>query len=164
MKKIRMTTNYQFKKDNLEQGETSMRKEADLDLLLGFPGGVNLSSLPWRTATGGGRKGCEKGFVPPNTPGQNVCPCVEVAAATPGVWNMPVRCLVKKIQPTGESFSDSSVIYAGFKENIRHPLIGPSALQHLKNVFYKSRVEAEGKIYPSAKGQCKVSVQFIFSK
>jgi len=56
-----MTINYQFKKDNLEQGETGMRKETDLDVDLRFPGGVKLSSLPCSTVTGGGRKGCEKG-------------------------------------------------------------------------------------------------------
>ena len=60
------------KKDNLEQGETSMRKEADLDLCLRFPGGAKLSSLPWSTAAGGGRKGYEKGSFH-QTPQHRVC-------------------------------------------------------------------------------------------
>lgn len=33
-----MTIDYQFKQDNLSQGETSMREEADLDLLLRLSG------------------------------------------------------------------------------------------------------------------------------
>lgn len=88
----------------------------------------------------------------------------EVAVATPGCWIVLVHWLIKEIQPAGESFSNSSGIYLGFKENLRHVLLGLSALEHLKNVFYRSRVEAEGKIYSSAKGQHKVNVVFTFSK
>lgn len=110
------------------------------------------------------KEGMWKEFLPLNALGRGTCPWVGMAAATPGCWKVPVRCLVKTIQPTGESFSSSSVIYLGFKENIRHPLLGLSVLQRLRNVFYKSRVEAEGKIYPSAKGQRKVNAPFTFSK
>lgn len=68
-----MTINYQFKKDNLDQGETVMRKEADLDLRLRFPRGAKLSSLPWSTVKG--RDGCEKGSFHQMSQ-DRVCACV----------------------------------------------------------------------------------------
>jgi len=74
---------------------------------------------------------------------------------------MPAHRLVKKMQPTGESFGNSAMIYLVFKESIRRPLLGLSALQHLKMLFINQELKQKAKFTHLPKASAKSVYHFL---